>query len=713
MINKVTMAKVASYKEQTELITDKPINLIYGLNGTGKSTFSNYLYDTDNDLYKYCNIESNGDFKILVYNQQFINDNFYEDSFKGIFTLSKENKEAKEKINELTIKINGLRKVREEGFLNINKIKSDIENLDTNYQNLIWNIKKSYDNKNYLDYCFEKIKKDKKTFFDFFININDNGTDEKDVTIVEKNIKELNTNNDLFQNIPEFINSVDNIESDPLFKNAVVGSKDSYLAELIEKLSSSDWVKKGIGYIDLSKKEVQKCPFCQKETIDTELVEELKKLFDTTYEQSLSKIEFYYNRYESFYNEIPVINLDNLPIDNSVVVDLSNKINSYKSLIVNNMSKIKEKKNMPSMIINLESSKEIVEIINQEIKSINIKINEINQKLINKKETLQKYKADFWTILKRNNNSTISSYLSEQEKLKELLKNQIEVVTNTDNEIQLCQNLITEQQKRTINIDESISNINNMLIEIGITDFHITKSSEKMYKIVRDDEDNNIFKTLSEGEKMIISFLYFVELCKGTNNPDSSVLDKVIVIDDPINSMSHLYVFNVGRLIKKMFFDNYMQVFILTHSLYFFYELAYIKKEDRELNQKLFRITKKNKESKFEDMHYSEIQNDYQAYWSVIKDKSSNPALIANCMRNIVEYFFGFIEKNSLNNVFQKPEFQDNKFQAFNRYINRESHSFGENIFDIKECDYDVFFEGFKLIFELSGYDKHYKSMMK
>lgn len=258
MIKKITMAKVASYKEQTELITDKPINLIYGLNGTGKSTFSNYLYNPDNVLYKNCNIDSNGDFKILVYNQQFINDNFYEDSFKGIFTLSKENKEAKEKINELTIKINSLRKVKEEGFTNINKIKSDIENLDTNYQNLIWNIKKNYDNNDYLDYCFEKIKKDKKTFFDFFMNINDNGTDEKDITIVEKNIKELNTNSNLFQNIPEFINSVENIESDPLFKNAVVGSKDSYLSEIIEKLNSSDWVKKGISYIDLSKKEVQR-----------------------------------------------------------------------------------------------------------------------------------------------------------------------------------------------------------------------------------------------------------------------------------------------------------------------------------------------------------------------------------------------------------------------------------------------------------------------
>lgn len=713
MINKIRMANVASYKGQTELITDKPINLIYGLNGTGKSTLSNYLYNIDNNLYKDCNIESNGDFNLLVYNQQFINDNFYEDSLKGIFTLSKENKEAKEKISELTNKIKSLKNAKEEGLANINKIKKEIDVLDANYQNNIWNIKKGYDNNNNLDYCFEKIRKDKKTFFDFFININDDGTNEKNITTVEKKIIELNTNNELLQNIPEFVHNVENIENDLLFKSAIVGSKDSYLSKIIEKLNSSDWVKKGISYIDLNKREAQKCPFCQKETIDTELIEELKELFDTTYEQSLSTIEFYYNRYEKFYKEIPVIDLSNLPIDNDEVVDLSNEINSYKNIIMNNLSKIKEKKNMPSLIVKLELSKEIVKKINSKIKNINIKINDLNQKIINKKEVLQKLKDDFWTILKRNNSSTINSYLLEQEKLKDHLKKENELITNVDNEILLCQNHISEQQKQTINIDESIGNINNMLAEIGITDFYIIKSTDKMYKIVRNDNDTNVFKTLSEGEKMIISFLYFIELCKGTSNPSSSVVDKIIIIDDPINSMSHLYIFNVGRLIKNLFFDSYMQVFVLTHSLYFFYELAYIKKEDRELKQKLFRIIKNNEGSKFENMHYSEIQNDYQAYWSVIKDRSSNPALIANCMRNIVEYFFGFIEKNTLNNVFQKPELKDNKFQAFNRYINRESHSIGENIFDIKEFDYEIFLEGFKLIFELSGYDKHYKSMMK
>ena len=42
MIRKVNL-KCASYKEMATLVTDKKINLIYGLNGSGKSTFSEYL----------------------------------------------------------------------------------------------------------------------------------------------------------------------------------------------------------------------------------------------------------------------------------------------------------------------------------------------------------------------------------------------------------------------------------------------------------------------------------------------------------------------------------------------------------------------------------------------------------------------------------------------------------------------------------------------
>lgn len=79
----------------------------------------------------------------------------------------------------------------------------------------------------------------------------------------------------------------------------------------------------------------------------------------------------------------------------------------------------------------------------------------------------------------------------------------------------------------------------------------------------------------------------------------------------------------------------------------------------------------------FEKMKYEEIKNDYQAYWLIVKDKGQAPALIANCMRNIIEYFFNFVEKLDFSQVFQKPEMQEIRFLAFNRYMNRESHSKG------------------------------------
>jgi wobble nucleotide-excising tRNase len=117
--------------------------------------------------------------------------------------------------------------------------------------------------------------------------------------------------------------------------------------------------------------------------------------------------------------------------------------------------------------------------------------------------------------------------------------------------------------------------------------------------------------------------------------------------------------------------------------------------------------------SQIQEMEYSEIQNDYQSYWHVIKDEKQHPALIANCMRNIVEYFFNFVEKKDLYKVFQKPELQQNKYQAFIRYIDRESHSDWQNIFDLKEFDYNIFKDALGLVFQESGYPEHYKEMIK
>ena len=157
MINKITLNNIASFKRPISLETDKKINLIYGLNGTGKSTFSNYLYNNDDDKYSSCSIEGLTDEDILVYNQKFIQEYFYtSDELQGIFTLSKQNKEAEEKIKKAEEKIKGLEEKE--------KIKREyLQTLERNFtekkqyaENITWKIKTSFTGGDrVLEYCLE------------------------------------------------------------------------------------------------------------------------------------------------------------------------------------------------------------------------------------------------------------------------------------------------------------------------------------------------------------------------------------------------------------------------------------------------------------------------------------------------------------------------------------------------------------------------------
>lgn len=234
---------------------------------------------------------------------------------------------------------------------------------------------------------------------------------------------------------------------------------------------------------------------------------------------------------------------------------------------------------------------------------------------------------------------TLSLYLRDRKEAADKLSDLDQEEDSLRTAIAAQEQIISTAQKETVNIDQSIEHINATLLDLGIEDFSITKNSDTLYRIVRQNQPDDAFHSLSEGEKMIISFLYFCELAQGRRSVDDTSSVRVAVIDDPISSLSHVYIFNVGQLIRRLFFqsDRFSQVFVLTHSLYFFYELTDPNHERRKATQSLFRITKNSSGSHIADMKYEEIQNDYQAYWAVVNDPTQPHALLANCMRNIVE----------------------------------------------------------------------------
>ncbi|MCY4561887.1 MAG: AAA family ATPase [Flavobacteriaceae bacterium] len=729
MITEINLRKVASYKNQATLETDKKINIVYGLNGTGKSILSDYLLKRNDEKFKCCSIEGlNENHEVYVYNQTFIQDNFFEsESLKGIFTISKENKLAEKNISISRKEIEKLDEEKRKKEIEIDKEKDHFRKKHKMNLKRIWKIKTDFSSgSNYiLDFCLEGYKSSKANLFNYIISLpkltKKPSESIEDLKNKAQTIMGANAKKYLLVSDVEFLSA--SIETKKIFKKKIVGAENSSLSALIKQLGNSDWVKFGLKYLPKDPiRENKECPFCQERTVSNEFLQNIKDYFDDSYQSDINSLKTYSKEYSQSVQKINKIKytleansiFETIPELKKHKIDFILKFDKFLRLINNNRVKIEQKIKTPSLSKTLESSVKLLQEINNDIGRINELISDHNKDIEQKEIRKEKIKQLFWEIMRWDYNEEIEKYLSDKTKSDFKLKALNSCIEEYKTKISSHNLIISEQQKLTKNIEEAVTNINMGLIDLGIADFKIENFSNNFYKIVREEnEENEVFRSLSEGEKMIISFLYFLEMCKGSE----TYKKKIIVIDDPISSLSHIYVFNIGVLIKNEFIDSknsdYVQVFILTHSLYFFNEIIERNYTKRKKSYKLFRLIKNSEGSHFQSMEHGEIQNDYHEYWNIIKDKKNPNALIANCIRSVIEYFFNFVEKEDLTSFFKREPLSSNKFQAFNRYINRESHSLGQNLFDSNDFDYEVFKDGLQKLFEVAGYKNHYEKMIK
>ncbi|MCX7427906.1 MAG: AAA family ATPase [Planctomycetia bacterium] len=721
MIAEIQMSKVASFRASTSLTTDKKVNLVYGLNGTGKSTVSDFLYGPGDPKFAHCQIAPKPTDAILVYNQSFIRDHFYEsDRLTGIFSLSKENKAAEEKISKAQKQLSTLEDSLAKKLNKVAAVTTGFEKQKQEAVDEIWKIKTSYcGGDRVLEYCLDGLKGQKEKLFSHVLSLTKPSVEPKATILQLKNDVEAlkDASAQPLDELPQLTFAQHAIESHTLLSKAIVGNDDSAVAGLIERLKNSDWVKEGRQYLP---EEIDErgspCPFCQERTITRALVKSIEEYFDDAYMADVSDLKSLDESYCTAIKSMSdVSEYTNHAFTGDSKAEIEKLHRDCVLLLQGNVRKIQDKIKNPRTEAVLQDSQPAFRAFNEALDRVNVRIRQHNTKIADRNASLEALKVQFWELMRWQYDQTISRYLRDREDADAKMK-----VVNTEKdsiekEIAAQKEIISSAQKETVNIDQAIEHINAELLDLGIEGFSIRKHSDSLYQIGRHSQPEDAFRTLSEGEKMIISFLYFCELSQGRLSAEDTAVHRIAVIDDPISSLSHIYIFNVGQLIRRLFFQSarFTQVFVLTHSLYFFYELTDTNHERRKATQRLFRMVKNAAGSQILDMKYEEIQNDYQAYWGVVNDSGQPPALLANCMRNIIEYFFNFVKRKDLNNVFRMPELQDTRYQAFCRYVNRESHSLGQNILDMKEFDYDTFRDGLRLVFEKTGYLEHYDEMSK
>ena len=141
MIESIFIKNVATYNSSGIYINGlKKINFIYGANGCGKTTISNFILDKNPELFKDCTLNwGNGiPLHTLVYNKNFRDKNFGHGKLNGIFTLGEATADQIREIEEKNKKLLG---IKNEGITKKEtkeQLEEQLKTLENSFKEDIW-----------------------------------------------------------------------------------------------------------------------------------------------------------------------------------------------------------------------------------------------------------------------------------------------------------------------------------------------------------------------------------------------------------------------------------------------------------------------------------------------------------------------------------------------------------------------------------------------
>lgn len=732
MINSIILKGVATYDSTDGILINnlKRVNFLYGTNGCGKTTLSNFLQETANPIFANCKVSwvDEQPIKTLVYNKSFREHNFGKGNISGVFTLGQATTDEIKLIEE---KKEELRKIKDEGGKLKDTLNSQIE-------------KKKNLEKEFTDECWKKIyKKYDKEFKDAFVGSMKSGELFKNRLLKEFSTNTANLENleflkekakTIFGEVPQKIKLINDImyrniisiEKDSIWNKIIVGKADVDLARLIQKLNINDWVNEGRKYIQ----ENETCPFCQQKTITKDFKKQLENFFDEVYINDLKKLKDLKQEYNSA-NENILNELNAIEIDHKILKDSKldiNKFSAYlKTLISQNTtnnellnSKIKE----PSRKIELISLEEQFDLIKNLIDKANDDIKKHNELVENFISEKDKLTQEIWKFLVEEFKDDLAKYNSNTTGLD---KGIIKLEADRGAKLEIYKTLkseIVKLSKNVTSIQPTVDEINNLLQAYGFLNFKIVPATEDGFYQIQRENGEIAAMTLSEGEVTFITFLYYLQLAKGSLDENTVNDDRILVIDDPISSLDSNVLFVVSTLIKEILKDvrnnigNIKQIILLTHNIYFHKEASFEgnNRGKGERNQ-YYILRKVNSVTRlFPYLDKNPISSSYDLLWNEIKDYKKNSGItVQNAMRRVIENYFSILGQKrdeTLLSKFTNPQ-EKEIFRSLLSWINEGSHTLPDDLYvELPDQSIECYLKVFKEIFLHTHNIGHYNMMM-
>lgn len=734
MITKIILKNAATYGEEETVIDSlKKINFFYGGNGSGKTTITKVISDVSN--YPDCNIEwkNNRPLKTIVFNEDFVKENFSQpDSLKGIFTLGADAKETENKIQTKKTEIDTFTKKIDALKQTLTLKLTEKEQEENSFKTKCWNIKKKYDEE-FKD-TFTGTRNSEEKFKKKIIEEFSNNTDELRDFEYLRNHSQIVFKKDLqkIDNVDLFaVDVFEDIEKNEITKIKIIGKQDVDIAKMIHKLQNHDWVKQGKPFYDKNYDEVSNtyiCPFCQRPT-DENFRKQLEDYFDETYLENMDSLENLITSYKEMETRVIDYLKELSENKNDYIINKAQVIEDKKQIILqtikNNMQLLEKKGNNPSISVELEAVTDKIESVNKIIVSVNKEIDEHNAITENQEEEQEKLKSLVWKYITNELQTDYDNYISNISDIEKATRSLEYNIRKNEIKINGIKKDIGVLEKQIKSIKPTIDSINKILSSSGFYNFFLKPTEdEKHYIIVRPD-GSTAKKTLSEGERSFIVFLYFFHLLEGVLNVEDNINeDRIVIIDDPVSSLDSEVLFIVSTLIKQILVNvrndkgSIKQIFVLTHNTYFFKEVSFISSSDsnQRRNDTIYFIVRKiGGLSKIDNYKSNPIKTTYHLLWQELKKNDIDCVTLQNSMRRIIEYYFkilGGLDDDKIIDSFSNKE-EKIICRSLLSWINEGSHEVFDDInFSLTVENKELYKQVFKRIFEIEKQINHYNLMM-
>ncbi|WP_152412647.1 AAA family ATPase, partial [Xanthomonas phaseoli] len=222
-------------------------------------------------------------------------------------------------------------------------------------------------------------------------------------------------------------------------------------------------------------------------------------------------------------------------------------------LLSENAQRMAAKSGSPQTAIELHSTKAPIALLGDAIDEVSKRVDEHNRRLNRRQSELTRIECGFWVRLREDNEGVLALYKTTSKNAADALEAIRESKATFKEQISRAELRLVELRATSGGTEEAALAINTRLQSLGVDSFKIERRDDDLYHLVRPGKGPDTYGSLSEGEKTLITFLYFVELITGSSasNRSSPLERKIVVIDDPISSLSHNFVYDIAATISR------------------------------------------------------------------------------------------------------------------------------------------------------------------